>query len=122
MNNDKRPTIKKLNATPVLGVFTRYWILFVVLAVLAALIVSNILFSVVGAMLWVPAGVLASMGSALLARNVFNSQTSDKDADTGRFEAEWNNLDLRTRVILTVAQLLVYFLGACIIFASIASR
>lgn len=122
MNNDKHPTFTKLNSTPVVGVFTRYWILFLSLVILSALIISNILFSVVGAMLWVPAGVLASMASALLTRNIFNSQTSDRDADTGRFAGDWDLLDARTRVILTVGQILVYFLGSCIIFSSIASR
>lgn len=115
-------TINKLLKLPVISAIARYWVLFTVLALLAVLLITNVLFAVVGAMLWIPALVLGCMGSALLLRNVFNAETTDKDVDSGKFEAEWGSLDSKTRITLTVVQILVYFLGACIVAAAIAMR
>jgi len=98
----------------------RYWVLLVLLGLFLTLIFSNVLFKAVGAVFCFPVLALGAMAAALLLRNVFNGETSDDDADTGRFVQEWRALDPRTRVILSVVQILVYYLGACIAIGYIA--
>lgn len=117
-----KTTVSKLAKLPVIAAIRRYWVLFTLLALCGGLLLSNLLWPVFGAFLWVPALSLGAVGTALLIRNVFNSKTSDLDADSGRFEREWHDLDSRTRVILTVVQLSVYILAAAIVAAAIACR
>lgn len=107
---------------PVVSFFLRYWLIIALLAIFAGLIFSNALFSVVGMLLYLPALSLGSLATALLLRNVFNSETTDADADSGKFQQEWDQLDARTRVILTVAQILVYLLCVSMIAAALAVR
>lgn len=99
--------------TAIVAFFLRYWWLLLLVVLASLLIFSDVLFKAVGMLVYLPVLVLGSMSVALLLRNVFNSETSDDDADTGRFTAEWKKLDPKTRVILTVVQILVYYTGAC---------
>jgi hypothetical protein len=113
-------TFRTFRHLAVVSFLGRYWLLLLILAILAALLITNVLWTVTGAMLWVPALTFGAMATALLLRNIFNKSTSDEDADSGRFDQEWDKLDAKTRVVLTVIQILVYFLGAAIIAAAVA--
>ena len=118
----KETAVETVKHAPVVSFFLRYWLIIVLLVIFGGLVFSNALFSVVGMLLYLPALLLGSLSAALLMRNVFNSGTTDKDADEGRFNKEWDELDSRTRVILSVVQLAVYLLCASIIAAALASR
>ena len=97
----------------------RYWILLVLWLASSAAVWTNVTFLMLGTVLYVPFLALAAFLIALLIRNVFNTDTTDADSDSGRFAREWNEISVERRVTLTVVQILVYFLGTCLIAASI---
>jgi hypothetical protein len=122
MNYRLRAAWENVRHTPIVSFFLRYWLIVSLLSAFIGLIASNALFSVVGMLIYLPALSLGALSTALLLRNIFNSKTTDQDADTGRFNKEWDELDGRTRVILTVIQILVYLLCVSMITAALAAR
>lgn len=111
-----------LRGLAVVSFFARYWIILLILGILAAVIITGVLWTVAGAMIWIPALTVGAMATALLLRNIFNRQTTDADADSGRYDEMWEGLDDKTKVLYTIVQLLGYFIGACIVAASMALR
>lgn len=107
---------------PVVGFFTRYWLILAVLMALVALVFSGWVFSTVGAMVWLPAVGVGGWAFVLLVINLFFRRTIDRDFDTGRFGDEWHKAKPELRLILTVATTLVLFLGYCLIAAGLATR
>jgi len=120
--NDLRKILLAIKGLPVISFLWRYWLILALLAIFAGLIFSNSLFAVVGMFIYIPALSLGSLAFALLLRNVFNDDTTDADADSGRFRREWDELEPKTRVTLTVVQILVYLFCVSIITAALASR
>lgn len=97
----------------------RYWILIVLWLCSLVVMVNNAVFGLVKTLVFVPTYALTAMLVALLIRNVFNVDTTDRDSDTGRFVQDWNDLDPKTRAELTVKQMGTYFLGVCLIAAAL---
>lgn len=97
----------------------RYWPLLVMVGLAVGLALSNTLFQAMGTLIYLPVLVLGAAAVALLLRNILHHDTSDADADSGRFVREWKELSMDARVKLTVLQFLVYFLGACWIAAAL---
>ncbi|CAN5326931.1 hypothetical protein BH09VER1_BH09VER1_48970 [soil metagenome] len=98
---------------------SRYWILLVIVALAVGLALSNTLFQAVGTLIYLPVLVLGAAAVALLLRNVLHHETSDADADSGRFTSEWRALPAEARVKLSILQFLAYFIGACWIAAAL---
>lgn len=100
----------------------RYWVLLVLWLAASVVAKFNIAFLYLGLIIYIPFLTLSAFLVGLLIRNVFNSETSDHDSDSGQFTREWKALPPEKRVTLSVYQLLVYFMGACLIAAAVASR
>lgn len=97
----------------------RYWTLLVIVGLAIGLALSNALFQALGTLIYLPVLVLGAAAVALLLRNILHHDTSDADADSGRFALEWRALPAETRVKLTVLQFIAYFVGACWIAAAL---
>lgn len=107
--------LNKLANLPWIKFIRRYWVLLAATALFLILALSNTLFSILGTFVYIPALTLAGMVSALFLRNVFNSKTTDDFSDRGLYDLEWEKLDGKTKVIISVVQIGFYFIGACIV-------
>lgn len=106
--------------TALIAFFGRYWWLFVIFAAAVLIIFSNVLFDALGLLIYLPAFTTGAAITALLIRNVINRDTTDADADSGYTTRAWRKLPSRDRVIWSKIEILVYFLGACLIAAALA--
>ncbi|MEO6846182.1 MAG: hypothetical protein ABI254_02920 [Chthoniobacterales bacterium] len=105
---------------PILSYFTRYWILLTLLVGGILLWVSPEIYQHIGGFIELPMLYLGAWVIALLARHVFNFDTSDADAHSNWFSDHWKRLPDETRIRLTVYERIAYLLGACLIAAAIA--
>lgn len=112
----------KAGRVAILGFFTRYWLLLLVLVALVAVVFSGWVYANIGAMVWLPAVGLGGWAFVLLVINVFFRRTIDRDFDSGRFASEWDKARPELRLILTVVTTIALFLGYCLIALGLAMR
>ena len=96
----------------------RYWHLLILVGIGLFLITNNTLFQVLGTEVYIPAIASIKFVTALLFRNMFNRDTTDKYVKTKQFTQDfWSDLSPKERVILTHIQFWVYliFLGLVVL-------
>lgn len=104
---------------PILSFIRRYWLIILFAHLFMALCLNNTIFTYVGAPLYIlPVSTIALM-LALFLRHIFYQQTLDADAADDTFVREWRALSSEKRQILTCIYTCVFFLGVCLIAASI---
>ena len=105
---------------PFLTYLLRYWLLLVALIAALLLSLNEAAFQHAGALVYLPVLALGAAVAATLVTHLWFRQTIDADTHDGTFLAQWQALDARTRVILTVAFRAAVFLGCCLIAAALA--
>lgn len=131
---DAKPTIK--SNIPLITFFARTWMLlvFMLLANWAVLnkheyFVKQLpdgtsqgvtLFEILGAVLYVPAIASVVVFVALLVLHLFFRDTLDKDAHDGTYIADWRALTSSERVWIGTVIRVGFFIGFCILCASMA--
>lgn len=113
--------------------YFRYWVLLVVVLVNLGVnlakwstvdpetgeLVWHSLFGWAGSLAYAPMYVSLAMALALYIRSVVNRETTEMESINGEFVTWWKDLDPKTKVILTVIQLLIYLVCASLIISSL---
>ena len=105
---------------PVVSFLIRYWKLLIAAALLVWFTRNGSAFESFGAMIYGPGQTFLALLVAMLSRHLFFAQSADTDAADGTFVKLWRALPDNQRVLYNVVILCVFFLGACIVFASVS--
>ncbi len=105
---------------PFITFLGRSWHLILLAIVSVLLTLNHRAFDLFGPLLFIFA--VASLAAVLsrLIVHLHYRDTIDADSHSGLYDREWQALDARTRLILTVVTKGVIFLGICIIAASVS--
>jgi hypothetical protein len=104
------------------GFFGRYWVLLLLIALLLLLVFSNVLFAIIGQMVWLPAWFLSVVIVALFGKNVVFRDTTDKYSDSGQYAKDFHALDPLWKVLITKVELWLLILAAALVAAALAGR
>lgn len=111
--------MKPPSQLPIVSYFKRYWLLLILFGLFLAVSLNDLLFKVAGTLIYGPTLILGAMIVALLIRNIFNADTTDADADSGYTAREWKNQSAEFRLRWAKIEILVYFLGGCIVLSAL---
>lgn len=96
----------------IINFFKRYWPLILGLILSFAIFTNDVLFGFLGTVIYVPALAFLGILTAILLRNIFNSNTTDKYVDEKGYNKDFHDLPPREKVWLTTLQFWVYLIFA----------
>lgn len=122
---EDKPVIKA--NVPIITFFARTWMLFIFMILANMAVLSqyklpsgHTLFEILGAVLYVPALASVVMWVYLLMLHLFFRETLDKDAHDGVYITDWRALTSAERMWMNVVLRVGFFIGFCILCASMA--
>jgi hypothetical protein len=104
---------------PLITFFMRHWQIIVITVIFVGLCLKESIFQKLGALIYIPAVSCVAVSTILLIIHLLFRETLDKDFHAGSFVSSWNNAEPKTRLILTVVILCAFFIGECIVGASV---
>lgn len=97
----------------------RYWDILFILFVLVLGFMSEKIYEYAGTSVYLPMLFFGALAMALLARNVLNSDTTDRYVDDQNYEKDFHGLSPRDKVWHTSIQFWVYLIAAAIIASAV---
>lgn len=108
-----------MNNIPFLTYLQRYWLPLLATVAFVSLCLNDWAFQHFGALIYIPAVAMVSITTMLLIVHLLFRETIDKYIHAGDFVKEWQTIEPRLRVIITMSVLAVFFLGGCIVAAGV---
>ena len=119
--------IERFLTSPLVGYVRRNWVLLLITAAFAWLAIDDLVFAIVGWMVYPPVLCFEAILLATLFRHIFNRRTTDAYTDSrqegaGSFSADFASLPPVHKVWLTSIQIWVYILAFSIVVAVCAMK